>query len=69
MSGEKADLEKRLLARETEVKKLWWDVSEISKMKEDLSALRDASLNIIPEFLSSTAFLVAALNVAKLAML
>jgi uncharacterized protein involved in exopolysaccharide biosynthesis len=34
VSQEKADLEKRLLAQEIEVKKLQRDVGEISKMKE-----------------------------------
>jgi hypothetical protein len=48
ISGEKADLEKRLLIRETEVKKLRRDASEVLNLKEELSALREASSKIIP---------------------
>jgi hypothetical protein len=62
-------MKNHLLARETEVKKLRWDVGEIPKMNEEMSALHDVSSKIIPEFLSSTAFQVVALNAAKPTML
>jgi chromosome segregation ATPase len=47
VSGEKADLEQRLHAREMEVKKLRWDAREISKLKEELNVLRETSSKLI----------------------
>jgi hypothetical protein len=65
MSAEKANLKKRILTQETEVKRLRRDAGEVPKLKEELSALQEASSKTNPQFLSSTVFQVAALKMAK----
>jgi septal ring factor EnvC (AmiA/AmiB activator) len=50
LSAEKVDLEKRLLARETKVKRLRREAGEVPKLKKELSALQEASSKIIPQF-------------------
>jgi septal ring factor EnvC (AmiA/AmiB activator) len=67
--AQNADLEKRLLSLEGEVMKLRKEAGVIPKLKYKLGTFQEASSKILLDFLSSNAFQVAALNLAKPAML
>jgi hypothetical protein len=69
LSAQKADLEKRLLSWEGEVKKLRKEAGVVPKLKEELGTLQEVSSKILLDFLCSNTFQVAALNLAKPAML
>jgi hypothetical protein len=58
-----------LFANKADLEKLRRDAREVPMLKEELTALREASSKIIPNFLYSTAFQVVALNMMKPAML